>query len=40
MFSDSLSNSFCGYLIERVIVTEDMMHVNYVVFNSPLVTIL
>ena len=40
MFSGTFDNSFCFYLFDRVVVTENMMHVNYVVCDSPLITIL
>lgn len=40
MFSGTLSDSFCNYCFERFTVTEKMFYVDYLVCDSPLVTIL
>lgn len=40
MFSGTLSDSFYNYYFERYSVTENVFHVDYLVCDSPLVTIL
>lgn len=40
MFSCTLCDSFYNYYFERISVTENMFYVDYLVCDSPLVTIL